>query len=31
MRNDMKIFRARHGFAKCQECGTDFVVKMVRQ
>ena len=23
--------RARHGFTKCPECGTDFVVKMVRQ
>jgi len=23
--------RARHGFTKCPECGTDFVVSMVRQ
>jgi predicted RNA-binding Zn-ribbon protein involved in translation (DUF1610 family) len=23
--------RARYGFTKCPECGTDFVVNMVRQ
>ena len=23
--------RARHGFAKCTECGADFVVQMVRK